>query len=103
MHESATSIGKILVLTCGTKDRKVYLSNAYRTNASFSPGFIVHLTQKKESINSSVQGMMMHTINIIAPIISNILTTVFIQKIIRHYQSQWVNLDCVTYVHKQWA
>ena len=56
MHESATSIGKILVLTCGTKDRKVYLSNAYRTNASFSPGFIVHLTPKKRQYKQFSSG-----------------------------------------------
>lgn len=31
-------------LTCGAKDRNLYVSKAYRTNASFSLGLIVHLT-----------------------------------------------------------
>lgn len=30
-------------LTWDANERNSYLSNAYRTNASFSPGFIVHL------------------------------------------------------------
>lgn len=30
-------------LTCDTRDRHLYLSRAYLTKASFSPGFIVHL------------------------------------------------------------
>lgn len=33
----------IFELTCGANERNLYLSNAYLTNASFSPGFIVHL------------------------------------------------------------
>jgi hypothetical protein len=34
--------------TCDAKERNLYVSKAYRTKASFSPGFIVHLAKQGE-------------------------------------------------------
>lgn len=36
-------------LTCDANERNLYVSRAYRTSASFSPGFIVQLQKEKKN------------------------------------------------------
>lgn len=44
---------QIQEFTCDANVKKLYVSNAYLTKASFSPGFIVHLENRKKGGNTN--------------------------------------------------